>query len=358
MQEAEQVPPVGRDLAIDATRGIAILAVVLFHVTRGFVSADWLPRSFALTFADSLAYSFHVPTFLLIAGYLAFPRAGDARFQLQRQSWFYHAYLLWSLVSWVLVAAMSGAVNNPMNLRDLLFMPIMPIQHFWFLLTLMLGIALLYVLRTPWMLLAGCLAAVVLTPWLHLLPAPLGATTSICMLLIGGLLRATGTRPVANLPMALICAVVAVMGVLWRLSATGTPELIPAARILFALSGCYVAYCCAAFAGSSRVGTALAYFGRHSLVIFLLHVIAGSGLRVILSKAVPGLDVTVAIVLVLAMSLAAPLIFEMMAKRVGAEALLGLRPMFFNKRATAAASEADGETAGLELKPAPSVGKP
>ena len=333
MQETTKVQLGERDFAIDATRGIAIVAVVLFHVTRGFESAGWLSSSYALSFADSFAYSFHVPTFLLISGYLAFPKAGDIRFQLQRQVWLYHAYLLWSLVSWVLVATMNSAVNNPVSLHDLLLMPVVPIQHFWFLLSLMLGIAMLFLLRTAWALLAGILVALAVTPLLAGLPAPLGGMNSLCMVLIGGLIRVSGMTPKASLPAAILCIAVMV-GTLWlRMTPSGPTDLFPAARLLMALLGCYAAYSFASAAGNGRAGAILAYFGQHTMVIFLLHVIAGSGLRVILSRMVPGLDASIGILLVLIASFALPLIFEWMVARVGAEGLLGLKPLFFNKRA-------------------------
>lgn len=315
-----------RDLAIDGTRGIAILAVVLFHVTRGFVNADWLAPSVALTFADNLAYSFHVQTFLIIAGYLAFPRAGEPGFQLVRQSSLYHAYILWSLISWGIVASVNSAVNNPVNIQNLIMLPIVPIQHFWFLLALMAGIALLYFLRKPWMLLSACLLLVAAAPWSSELLA-----TSVAMVLLGAALRAASARPVASLPAAIICALILVGGISWTTLHADGPALTSPIRILFALSGCYVAYCCATFAGSAWVGRTLAYFGRHSLVIFLLHVIAGSGLRVILSQTVPSLNVYIAMMLVFSMSLIGPLVFERFATRFGIDGMFALRPFFSSR---------------------------
>ena len=328
-----------RDIAIDATRGIVILLVVLFHVTRGFVSAGWLPDSYALDFADTFTYGFHVQTFLLISGYLAYPRAGQVGFQLQRQAWLYHAYLLWSLISWVLIAAMSNAVNNPLDLRDLLLIPIVPIQHFWFLLCLMLGIALLAVLRTPWALIGGGIALILLANALGGLTSPLGQLDAVCMVLVGAWLRATDLKPRANLPIALLCLAFMGLCTWWKIN--GAPGFAyPDPTLPFALSGSYAAYTFGTLAGrSGMIGSVLAYLGQHSLVIYLTHVIAGSGLRVILMQVAPGLNLYVALALVIGASVAAPLIFEKIAQWMGLAKLFALRPII-GDRARPAAVEA------------------
>ncbi len=85
--------------ALDNAKGIAIVAVVVFHVLRGFHSAGMIDGGIAARFADAFAYGFHVQTFFVIAGYLAWPRADKLVFQRDRQFSLYYAYLFWSIVS-------------------------------------------------------------------------------------------------------------------------------------------------------------------------------------------------------------------------------------------------------------------
>jgi len=74
-----------RNTTLDNAKGVAILAVVIGHVLRGFNAAGWIADSLPLKLTDAVLYGFHVQTFFLIAGFLTFPKAASARFQYERQ---------------------------------------------------------------------------------------------------------------------------------------------------------------------------------------------------------------------------------------------------------------------------------
>lgn len=335
MNDAPHVRTIERDNAIDVTRGIAIALVVLFHMTRGFAAAGWLTPGAVLKFADGFAYSFHVHIFLLIAGYLSFPRAAQGSFQLQRQCWLYQAYLLWSFASWLLTAAAVNAVNNPVSGRDLLWLPIVPIQHFWFLPALMLGTAMIGLLRTPAALIAGGIAIFLLIPLCEGLPSPLGTLNFVIMVMIGGGLQLTGFRPRPNMALAILCLAVVGIAVWWKQYLAHGAHIFPPLGVLIALCGCYAAYTAACVTGSGALNRALAYLGQHSLVIYLLHIIAGSGMRVMIEQLAPAFPLALAMPLVFAISVCGPLLFESVTQRIGLDDWLGLRPLLFTRRASA-----------------------
>lgn len=320
-----------RDRALDCTKGIAIFAVVLFHVTRGFTLAGHLPESAALRFADSFAYGFHVQTFFLVAGFLAFPKAADARYQLGRQASFYYTYLLWSLISLVLSIAFSHAVNKPVGWTELAWMPIVPIQHFWFILALMFGTAVLGLLRTPSRLLGGAASIIALTYVLGPLHATglagsLGFyTTSLPFILIGGWLRQSEIRPTVTVPATLIC-LITFSGYAWW-TAAGYQALTAVIAFPAMLTGCYVAYAVGTFASRTTPGEILAALGRHSYVIFLAHVIAGAGARIILTRLAPGLNLMITISISLAAAIILPMLFGQLARKMGLAILFGLDPL-------------------------------
>ena len=337
------MPQAHRDQALDRAKGLAILAVVLFHVTRGFVLAGLLPQTLGLQFADTFAYGWHVQTFLLIAGYLAYPRAQDGRFQLRRQASLYYTYLLWSAITWLLLMPFASQVNNPLGWQALAWMPLVPIQHFWFLLVLMVGTALLGALRsTPLLLAVSVLGFALVHPFV--LPPPAMGDYSLRLylhtvpfVLLGGALSQSGLRLVANPWAGLIC-IASLALVTW--SATVTNVDITPIDFPFMLAGAYAVYVAAHYAGRiAYLGEALDLLGRHSLAIYLMHVIAGAGIRIILARLVPGLPVGIAILMSLAAALVAPIVFELIVRRLGLSVLLGLDPLpFWSKPRTKTAT--------------------
>ena len=325
-----------RDKALDCTKGIAILAVVLFHVTRGFVAAGELEDTPALRFADTLAYGFHVQTFFLIAGYLAYPKAWSTSFQIQRHATLYWSYLLWSGVSWGLAFAFANEVNNPLAISDLITIPFYPIQHFWFLLVLMGGTAMLCFLRSGPSLLLGAAACLTLAP--ETIRISLGMTRSMGLLtlslgwlpfiLIGAWLRHVELRPPATLAGGAVG--VSILGIAaWAAVRSGF-ALTNEAAFPMILAGCYACYVAGSLASRMHlVAGLLARLGTDSLAIYLLHVIACAGVRIIIGKFAPDLPVTLAVMLSFGAGLAGPLLLLMAARRLGIAPLLGLGPLKF-----------------------------
>ena len=62
---------------LDLTKGIAILLVVIGHVFRGYTAAGLFPEyQTAFAYIDYTIYSFHMPLFFLLSGYLYRQREG------------------------------------------------------------------------------------------------------------------------------------------------------------------------------------------------------------------------------------------------------------------------------------------
>ncbi|WP_214624393.1 acyltransferase family protein [Sphingobium nicotianae] len=327
------MPQAHRDHALDRAKGLAIFAVVLFHVTRGFVTAGLLPQTPGLRFADTLAYGWHVQTFLVIAGYLAFPRAALGRFQLRRQASLYYTYLLWSLITWLLLVPFASKVNTPLTWQDLFWIPVVPIQHFWFLLVLMAGTALLGLLRSGPLLLASAVLLLAIghpSVFDDLGPANYSLQIyfhGVPFVLIGGWLSQSGLRVVPAPWAALICAAALALAA-WGANHKGA-ELGPM-DVPFMLAGGYAVYVAAHYSARiPRLAAALDLLGRHSLAIYILHVIAGAGLRIILVKLAPGLNTGIAMLLSLGAAVIGPIVAELIARRLGLAVLLGLDPLPF-----------------------------
>lgn len=161
--------PAARQAWLDLARAIAIILVVAGHTGRGLNAAEVMqgPITGAL---DRVIYSFHIPLFFLISGWLF---AKSIRRRPFLHSWktrtlrLVHPYVVWSIVLLVLLVLAGGLANVPVDMgaavNSLLFLPIRPISIFWFLYTLLLcmGVSALTVewwKWTPRMLLFGSIA--------------------------------------------------------------------------------------------------------------------------------------------------------------------------------------------------------
>jgi peptidoglycan/LPS O-acetylase OafA/YrhL len=216
----------------------------------------------------------------------------------------------------------------------LAWVPIVPIQHFWFILALMAGTAALSLLRTASQLLAAVGLCVGLSYGLSAAGADqiLGALAiylqSLPYILIGGWLRQSGARPVVTLAIALV-SLIAFSAAVWWATLAGT-TLATLAGLPITLAGCYAAYAAGTFATRSHwLSSALTMLGQHSYVIYLLHVITGAGARIALGKLAPGLNVAVAVLISLAAAIVLPVLFERIVRKLGLATLLGLDPLSF-----------------------------
>lgn len=66
--------PPGRDLAADAIRGLAILLVVLGHAISNAIDLNHAARSDPLFILSNFIYTFHMPLFMAVAGYVLYAR--------------------------------------------------------------------------------------------------------------------------------------------------------------------------------------------------------------------------------------------------------------------------------------------
>lgn len=324
-----------RNTTLDNAKGIAILAVVAGHVLRGFRQADLIPDSFALRFIDTLLYGFHVQSFFLIAGFLTFQKAASLKFQYQRQLNLYYPYLLWSAASWAIAYGLSAEVNNPVTVDALIYIPFVPIQHFWFIPMLMLGTAVLGLLRSRAMLMMACAALLIALAFFP----PLGwfdAERNLLFVLAGALIWTELGLPRPHRGLG-IAGFAALAGTTWLETATAA-SVWPPVSFLVQLAGCYGVYVAACeLSRREALGAILSYLGRHSFSIYLVHVIAGAGARVILQAVRPGIDPVIAVAISLICAVLLPLVFDWVAVRFNVARALGLRPLVTAERAAARA---------------------
>ncbi len=126
---------------IDISRGIAIVLVVMAHVISSYQETGMYKDSVAFAFIHQFIYSFVMPVFMIVSGYLVArgKRRGTKGQQvLQKLINYGIPYVIFSVV-WVLMKTlMSGVTNSKISFTDLLWIPVFPISFMWFLYALML----------------------------------------------------------------------------------------------------------------------------------------------------------------------------------------------------------------------------
>lgn len=286
--------PGGRDRGVDIAKGIGIALVVLGHAWVGLGGAlgpdRW--RDAALI----VVYTFHMALFFVLSGAFAGRSASEPRAAFARRLWrgFVHPYLLWSLILLGTGYLMRGHTNTPVDRLDLVAILYRPPAVMWFLYVLLGAFVLLRVTArrsAPARLLLAVTLAVggyFLSFWLT------GHLRFVGLFLLAAQFGLPSPRALSRRgpTWASIAAMAATAVLAWREAAHG----------LTGYPGQSIVYLPAAFAGPWLVlrvsawlarsvehggpgrplGRLLSTLGRHTLPIFVLHILFTAGVRIAL----------------------------------------------------------------------------
>lgn len=298
-----------RDTSIDIGRGLAIIAIVMGHVIRGLGSAGLLDTaSTEYILWDRGIYLFHLGVFALLGGLFmagSVSRKGVPAYLRERLVTFFYVYVLWTLIQEVLVRSLSNTVvNTPLPWYEALALW-KPQAQFWYLPFLIVTTLVLCLLRpwasTPRAIVTGTLFLLVaLLRWG--IPGDFFGEQGLGLLLFLAVGTLIGARrftallsrlsPTLRAVYALGC--LAATAALFALTPTMPPttagglERSPLA-IACGLAASILAVATVLLVSSLLTGWAwlanpLAYLGRHSMEIFLAHILGASGARIVLNK--------------------------------------------------------------------------
>jgi fucose 4-O-acetylase-like acetyltransferase len=298
------MPPV-RDTTIDIAKGLAIVAIVLGHVLRGLEASGVLDGSapgFAL--ADRTLYMGHLTVFAFLSGLFisrGVERRGPREYLTARLALFLYLYLLWQTLQVVVKLVTASQVNHHLGLSRL-WEVWRPEGQMWFLPWLVVA-TLLVVLTRVWedrpLAYAGVGLGVVVSCATWAYNGPVAGTQGLGIIVFfvcgahlgyAGLQR--GMRRLTA-PAALVLLVVGGAG--FTLLVLYTPALPPTVSAPRGLDGIllgFLATCLAlvavvalsALLARGRAFGWLAFLGQRSLEIFLAHITATAGTRIVLSR--------------------------------------------------------------------------
>lgn len=314
---------------IDAVKGVAIVLVVAGHVWRGLQVADLIEDDALFRVVDQAIYLFHMDVFFLVSGYVAFMFQRN-RSVVRLASRIAYPLLLWTYLYLTVKQALSGMVNQPPGL-EFRFLPLPPVDHFWFLWALLLlsfaGFAVMRIARSSEHIVPAALACIFI--------AIAGTRTGVGAGAWFG--PALSYAPSYFLGMALAAAGIARTGVrvmvlgagvflgcqaanLWLVA--GSPPPLPLSLACALGFIAMVAGGPSALLRDATAGVAARSLGRLSLPIFLTHVFAQAGTRIALVQA--GVhDLATHVVLGVVCGVGVPVVFAIIVDRVGARRLMG-----------------------------------
>lgn len=274
-----------RQLWVDVARGIGIVLVVWGHVGRG--NLDFAVHHWAAV-QDRWIYSFHMPLFFLLAGLFLWPGIARGRVAfLKDRGWaIIWPYFLWSTVTLVIELALWRYVNSPVSATDLLLLPIVPVEQYWFLYAL-LCCQLICLVAHPskwllWLLTGIGLAAVHWFGggWIGL------RALQFLPFVAAGISLAPALARLADMPGA-VQGLTSLLG--WALLAAalllipeqGVPLVSPLLAGFGGALGC-IGLAHLLLRQSRPVSAVLESLGRASFAIFVLHTLFSAGSRIML----------------------------------------------------------------------------
>jgi fucose 4-O-acetylase-like acetyltransferase len=322
---------------IDIARGILIILVVIGHVIGGFLGAGLIDKNSSFFTLLYYIYSFHMPAFFALSGLLAPQGANRHPAQFLRNTCLkiLYPYFLWSIVQAFVITFSGNLVNHPATFGYNVIGNVIidHVSQFWFLKALFLLHVIYFLSRGAVGEIGFFLTMLILRGCVELFPMQ----ETIRHFASFGIFYALGTlfaAPAMHWPERCRSPILWAigLGVIWaylayfamlhgeqevvgqQLRAAILPASITGSLFIFALSGIRF----------MRYAQPLAYLGRHSMSIFLLHVMFVAGTRILMVRFLGVDDAAVIFPLAVFDGVAGPVMVYEIAKRLRLRGALGL----------------------------------
>lgn len=315
----------------DYAKGIGIILVVYGHVFRGLVNAAIIPQSETIRLIDSIIYTFHMPLFFFLSGLffkITKKIAHPNHFWLKKIDTIVYPFILWSLIQSGIEFTFSNHTNKIFDFDSIKYLLIEPVGHFWFLQTLFLCFLITFFTlqqskhRTQILLLSASVIAYLATPEIEELPPALkNLMDNYVFFLLGVLFEHRRATPIftkketANNLLLFFVNVILFIALQYLLHGIFDSSYINKniITLVIALSGILIISQLSILMENHEI-VAIKYLGVASMAIYLAHIIAGSGTRIILSNFLDIKDPATHIVAGISVGIIAPLALYVIVK--------------------------------------------
>jgi fucose 4-O-acetylase-like acetyltransferase len=305
---------------------VGITLVVYGHVARGLQTAGIGPGGAATDIPVSMVYTFHMPLFFFLSGLFFLPSlerhgvGGLLRGKLDTILW---PFLLWSLVQGAVEVQLSAYKNDPTTWAQVFSLLWQPRAQFWFLYALftIFVLAALYFRAFPRGLVFALLIGLASYLWPVLLPGvtPLLLASQGLVFFVTGIVFARHAdierlaRPGIALTLlggAILCQILFHFEFGLRNSDRGFALLL-LALVSIAATVALSALC------ARRPNRLVSLIGTSTMAIFVLHILTGSGARVLLQRVLGVESFAVHLGVGMVAGLFLPIAIAAVAKRLG-----------------------------------------
>ncbi len=124
---------------VEYAKAIGITLMVYGHVARGVYNADLPINEDFFWFVDKIIYNFHMPLFFFLSGIFlinSLEKWGRANLFKIKLSTIAYPYILWSIIQGSLEVFLNSYTNHSIDFADVLSLLHQPRAQFWFLYTL------------------------------------------------------------------------------------------------------------------------------------------------------------------------------------------------------------------------------
>jgi fucose 4-O-acetylase-like acetyltransferase len=344
---------------IDYVRGIAIFLVLYRHIFEGIKRSGISIQSYEyLEHGNIIFFSFRIPLFFIVSGVFisrSLEKRGIRRYIDNKWKTILYPYLLWAFIQVSMQIMLSPYTNAERTYKDYFYILYAPreIDQFWYLYALFNTSVLYAIVRVKWgvtgkvQLFMG-ICMFFLSSFLVQHKVPLEFIYDILhyyVFIALGDVMATFILDKKNhklfsslklffavLPVFIACQWYFLETNLAHGKYSYVEDFQPLLFLVIALSGCVLMTNVAFIFQRYNILFAIRVIGYYSLYIYLLHVLASSAIRVILTKLFGITNVPLLLTLGIIVGLLVPIIFYNMAIRVGAWWLFGLEKKVDKKK--------------------------
>jgi fucose 4-O-acetylase-like acetyltransferase len=333
-----------RDESLDIAKGFGILLVVLGHCLEGLKTSGFFPITVAWpTLTIFAIYLFHMPLFFVVSGHLASGKHRPAGTTLARLvPTIVYPYFLWSILEGLMLVYLSKYTNSHISISSLYKILWHPIVPYWFLYALFVcHVGYLAIRKLSHQVQLAIAVAVFVAPLFFMAAIArfqlliLLETVRGFLFFVLGVVSVTQVKQLgrwAAIAATLLFALLAVALYQSQLGGNiGTLAVVPVsiAGIVATLAWSRLLAAQDGFL-SKALAAPLAFLGRYSMSIYVMHIFFTSGVRIALKRLAsrPTLAITVIeIVAATAIGTLLPLGINWLVSKLDLDKWFGLQHM-------------------------------
>ncbi len=284
---------------VDYAKAIGIILVVYGHVARGLYNAGvGIPKGF-FELADGIIYSFHMPLFFFLSGIFflhSLTKRGGQKIVFSKIDTIVYPYIVWSIIQGLIEAYLSAYTNGNVAYADVFSLLWSPRAQFWFLYILFICFIVATIIfsvipkKATLIVLVGASLAYIYSSSMPSGFVYLYMSENFVFFIFGIVFSIYNKKTFFSSPASLL--LLAVLFVIGQYLFHHTFHIKyferGLASLLLAIVSILFIVALSSWA-ALRPNRLLAMIGASSMAIYLMHILAGSGIRVIL-KTFLGID--------------------------------------------------------------------